>query len=140
MKNFKKLFIIVLSILTIALVSCRKTTETTSPTIPEGPTTPEEKKFKLIDIVGTYTNSVDSTTFKVEDNGDTATITRGNHYVTIPSESWKDKKNNETSSFFYSASKTYDVTTKETVNVRYYFNFSIRKGSCNLGTNMYWRS
>ena len=87
--NSKKLFIIVLSILTVAFVSCSEKNETSSPS-PTNPDTP--KPFKASSIVGTWRN--------VSDNNDTLIVSasgeltlKGQKIYTI--SSWDTKKEEE---------------------------------------------
>ena len=59
MKNIKKDFIVILSILTVAFVSCKSNEK------------PEEKTFIVSSIVGTWTSVIDATyKFTVKDNGE----------------------------------------------------------------------
>ena len=59
MKNIKKNFIVILSILTVAFISCKSNEK------------PEEKTFIVSSIVGTWTSVIDATyKFTVKDNGE----------------------------------------------------------------------
>ena len=88
--NSKKLFIIVLSILTVAFVSCSsKKNETTSPS-PTNPDTP--KLFKLSSIVGTWTNVSDNTDTLIVSPSGELTL-KDQKIYTI--SSWDTKKEEE---------------------------------------------
>lgn len=102
MKNYKKLFIIILSFSMVAFISCGDTTETTGPS-----TNPEEKpKFKPVDLVGTWTNAVNTDTFEVVDNGNEGIINIDNTQLNIP---YWDTKNQEYDLFYFEINLYYFV-------------------------------
>ena len=82
MKNSKKLFLIVLSVLIVAFVSCKSNED------PEGGSAP----FTVSSIVGTWTSTVDSNnTFTVADNG-SVTLSSGGQSATLTITSWDTDK------------------------------------------------
>lgn len=92
MKNIKKDFIVILSILTVAFVSCKSNEK------------PEEKTFIVSSIVGTWTSAIGETyKFTVKDDGEvTATfpvpIENFNNLtvtVTLTIDSWYADKDKE---------------------------------------------
>ena len=76
MKNSKKLFLIILSVLTAALISCNKVTA-----IPT---------FKVSDIAGTW--SGDRVVFTIYNNGYAKMITPSEASFQIPEADWDSEK------------------------------------------------
>ena len=87
MKNSKKLFLIVLSVLVVAFVSC-KDNKSTDPTT-----------FKVSSIVGTWTSTVNpSSTFTVTDTGNiTVETSSGNASLVITD--WDSNKDKEVAQY-----------------------------------------
>ena len=82
MKNSKKLFLIVLSVLIVAFVSCKSNED------PESGSAP----FTVSSIVGTWTSTVDANnTFTVADNGN-VTFNAGSSSATLTITSWDTDK------------------------------------------------
>lgn len=120
MKNYKKLFIIILSVLMVAFISCVETVETTSYT----PTNPEKPLliFRLSELIGTWTNAVDTNTFVVQDgtNGGGAITINSNELVRIIT--WD--KNQEVPAYGYGKTAFYVTNEKKSTGNFYYFRFS----------------
>ena len=114
MKNYQKLFIIVLSILTAAFVSCSEKNETTKPS--------PDPTWKPIQLVGTWTNAVNSDTFTVVDNGSDGRINIGEYYVLIEAEEWATK-NNERVDTFTAGGNPYNSAGNPIMSILYYFFF-----------------
>ena len=119
MKNSKKLFIIVLSILTVAFISCSEKNETSSPS----PTNPDAlKPFKASSIVGTWTNVSDNTdTLIVSDLGELTV--KGQKIYTI--SSWDSKKEKE---YYLFSEGVETIIDGKTTSVAYEFS----SDTCNL--------
>ena len=114
MKNYQKLFIIVLLILTVAFVSCSEKNETTKPS--------PDPTWKPIQLVGTWTNAVNSDTFTVVDNGSDGRINIGEYYVLIEAEEWATK-NNERVDTFTAGGNPYDSSGNPIMSILYSFLF-----------------
>ena len=78
MKNSKKLFLIVLSVLAVAFVSC-KDNKSTDPTT-----------FKVSDIAGTWIG--DGVSFTVDDNGKLTMTSPMSTTYQIPEADWNSEK------------------------------------------------
>ena len=88
MKNSKKLFLIVLSVLVVAFVSCK-----------DKGTDPAPTTFKVSSIVGTWTSAVDSTsTFTVTDTGN-ITVTTSSGSPSLVITSWDADKDKEVTQY-----------------------------------------
>ena len=109
MKNSKKLFLIVLSVLTVAFISCKD--KGTDPTT-----------FTVSSIVGTWTSTVNgNNTFTVNDAG-SLSITAYGLTATWTIENWESVKNSEVGE--YKISLTQSGST---------FYFTFKNGSnCDL--------
>ena len=88
MKNSKKLFLIVLSVLVVAFVSCK-----------DKGTDPAPTTFKVSSIVGTWTSTVDAqNTFTVSDTGSVNTSS-GGQSATLTITSWDADKDKEVTQY-----------------------------------------
>lgn len=99
MKNSKKLFLIFLSVLTVAFVSCKKDSggsiKTPTPT------------FKLSDISGTWKPTVDNNNaLSIKDADGTITTTINSTVITFTTENWDTKKNEEVQKYTLTTNKT----------------------------------
>lgn len=108
MKNSKKLFLIFLSVLIVAFVSCKKDSG--------GSITTPTPTFKLSDISGTWKpTKTKSNSLTVNDTAGTITTLINSTSITFTIENWDTKKNEEVQKYTTSASKkdsspTYDAT------------------------------
>lgn len=85
MKNSKKLFLIFLSVLTVAFVSCKKDSG--------GSITTPTPTFKLSDISGTWKPTVDNNNaLSIKDADGTITTTINSTVITFTTENWDTKK------------------------------------------------
>ena len=97
MKNSKKLFLIFLSVLIVAFVSCKKDSggSITTPT------------FKLSDISGTWKPTVDNNNaLSIKDADGTITTTINSTVITFTTENWDTKKNEEVQKYTLTTNKT----------------------------------
>lgn len=130
MKNYKKLFIIILSVLMVAFISCVETVETTSsPTNPENPLL----IFRLSDLIGTWTNAVDTNTFIVQEETNTGSIIiNSNELVRIIT--WDKSK--ELYSYVYGKTAMYVTNERKSTKNYYYFWFAgTNRIECKLEKN-----
>ena len=108
MKNSKKLFLIFLSVLIVAFVSCKKDIG--------GSITTSTPTFKLSDIAGKWTaTKTKSNTLTVDGTAGTIKAEINSTSITFTIENWDTKKNEEVQKYTTSVSKkdsspTYDAT------------------------------
>ena len=89
MKNSKKLFLIVLSVLVVAFISCKSNED------PDG----GSSTFKVSSIVGTWTSQADGTsTFTVTDTGQ-ITANYNSQQATLVITSWDADKDKEVAQY-----------------------------------------
>lgn len=119
MKNYKKLFIIILSVLMVALISCVETVETTSYT-PTNPETPM-RTFRLSELIGTWTNAVDTNTFILKEETNVGSIIVNNDEL-VRIVYWD--KNKEVDFYVYGKTAFYVTNEKKSTGNFYYFRFS----------------
>lgn len=119
MKNNKKLFIIILSVLMVALISCVETVENTSYT----PTNPEKPIliFRLSELIGTWTNAVDTNTFTLKEETNAGSIIINSSEL-VRIITWD--KNKESSLYIYGKNAFYVTNEKKSTGNYYYFQFS----------------
>lgn len=119
MKNYKKLFIIILSVLMVAFISCVETVETTSytPTNPENPI----RTFRLSELIGTWTNAVDTNTFILQEETNAGSIIINSSEL-VRLLTWD--KNKESSLYVCGQTAFYVTNEKKLTGNRYYFQFS----------------
>ena len=107
MKNSKKLFLIVLSVLAVAFVSC-KDNKSTDPTT-----------FKVSSIVGTWTSTLDAAnTFTISDAGSLSITAYGLTFTWTISE-WESNKDRDVGEYAISlteAGNTFYFTFKDASN------------------------
>ena len=96
MKNSKKLFLIVLSVLVVAFVSCKSNENPDS-----GSST-----FKVSSIVGTWRSEFGNT-FTVSDTG-SVTISSGELSVTLAIKNWDTDKDRDVGQYAITLSTTYN--------------------------------
>ena len=105
MKNSKKLFLIVLSVLIVAFVSCKSNED------PEGGSAP----FTVSSIVGTWTSTIDAgNTFTIDDTGKIA-LTASSTTVNLTIGSWDMDKDLSVSQYqipLVDSGTTYTFTFK----------------------------
>ena len=82
MKNSKKLFLIVLSVLIVAFVSCNKVTESTIPTA--------QPTFKVSDIEGTWSGT--NVRFTIDNNGNFSMTSPFTLTYQIPEADWNSEQ------------------------------------------------
>ena len=82
MKNSKKLFLIVLSVLMVAFVSCNKVTESTIPTA--------QPTFKVSDIAGTWSGT--NVSFTIDNNGNFSMTSPFTLTYQIPEADWNSEQ------------------------------------------------
>ena len=99
MKNSKKLFLIFLSVLIVAFVSCKKDSG--------GSITTPTPTFKLSDISGTWKPTVDNNNaLSIKDADGTITTTINSTVITFTTENWDTKKNEEVQKYTLTTNKT----------------------------------
>ena len=115
MKNSKKLFLIVLSVLIVAFVSCKSNEN------PEG-----GSNFTVSSIVGTWTSTLDAqNTFTVADNGN-VTFSAGSQSVPLTITSWDTDKDRVVAQYAINLSGT-------VAGQSYSFTFTFKSAnSCDL--------
>ena len=116
MKNSKKLFLIVLSVLVVAFISCKSNED------PDG----GSSTFKVSSIVGKWTSQADAgNTFTVSDTG-SISITSGGQSATLTITSWDADKDKEVGQYAVTLS-----TTISSQKVDFTFTFK-SASSCDL--------
>lgn len=99
MKNSKKLFLIFLSVLIVAFVSCKKDSG--------GSITTPTPTFKLSSLVGTWKPTVDNNNaLSIKDADGTITTTINSTVITFTTENWDTKKNEEVQKYTLTTNKT----------------------------------
>lgn len=99
MKNSKKLFLIFLSVLIVAFISCKKDSG--------GSITTPTPTFKLSDILGTWEatgNTANTLSIKDSDGSITATIS--GTQIIFKIDEWENKKNEEVQKYTLTTNKT----------------------------------
>lgn len=99
MKNSKKLFLIFLSVLIVAFVSCKKDSG--------GSITTPTPTFKLSDIVGTWTATGNTAnTLSIKDADGTITTIISGTQIIFKIDEWENRKNEEVQKYTLTTNKT----------------------------------